>query len=50
MKRLALVLAFWAIPNGPSAWWHDRHYDLCMVTTGDDLDWECEHLLTAIGE
>lgn len=44
---LALSLAFCAVPNGEAAWWHDRIYDLCMATAGDD-DWTCEDRLTAL--
>lgn len=47
MKVLALALVFWSVPNGESAWWHDRAYDLCMVTAGDD-DWTCEDRLNAL--
>ncbi len=50
MKRLVLILAFWAVPNGEAAWWHDRVYDACVLALDDDRDWECEERLVALGE
>jgi hypothetical protein len=50
MARLViLTVLFWLPPNGEAAWVHDRLYDLCMVTAGDD-DWTCEDRLVALGE
>lgn len=48
MRRIALLtLIFWFVPNNEAAWWHDRQYDLCMATAGDN-DWKCEDLLNAM--
>lgn len=42
-----VLLCVWAAPNNEHAWWHDRIYDLCMATAGDD-DWTCEDKLNAL--
>lgn len=41
------ILAIWSVPNNEAAWWHDRIYDVCMATAGDD-DWTCEERLNAL--
>ena len=44
---LAITFGLWAVPNNEAAWWHDRIYDLCIATAGDD-DSTCEEKLNAL--
>lgn len=42
-----IVVTVLSVPNNEAAWWHDRIYDVCMATAGDD-DWTCEERLNAL--